>query len=202
MSAMPAVADHGDAAAGHHLDRPTKLRQFRMLVQLLIVSDAVFVAAMFFSYLYLRALNVNNMWLPAKVHPVGAAASWSIAGLMVVSAVVYRWGDLGGRAGRRGRQLAGLAVAMLIVLAELVLQIQQLASTGFGAGDGAYASNYYAMAGYHAVHLVLLLLLGLGITIRAARGVYRSGDYNEVSLLGYWWYWVAFTAIAMAVLPH
>lgn len=202
MTAMPAAAGHGQAEAGHAVDRPTKLRQFRMLVQLLIVSDAVFVAGLFFSYLYLRALNINNMWIPAKVHPIGAAASWSVAGLMVASAVVYRWGDLGGRAGRHGRQLTGLAVAMLLVLAELVLQIRQLATTGFGAGDGAYASNYYAMAGYHAVHLVLLLLLALGITVRAARGIYRRGEYNEVSLLGYWWYWVTLTAVGMALLPH
>ena len=201
MSVASAAIGHGEGSAGH-VDRPTKLRQFRMLVLLLIVSDVVFVAGLFFAYLYLRALNINNMWLPAAVHPMGAAAGWSVAGLMAASAAVYRWGDLGGRAGRQGRQSAGLAVAMLLVLAELVVQIQQLATAGFGAGAGGYASNFYAMGGYHAFHLVLLLVIGLGIAIRAGRGVYRRGEYNEVALLGYWWYWVTVMAIGMALLPH
>ena len=109
MSVASAAIGHGEGSAGH-VDRPTKLRQFRMLVLLLIVSDVVFVAGLFFAYLYLRALNINNMWLPAAVHPMGAAAGWSVAGLMAASAAVYRWGDLGGRGGRPGQAL-GLRAA-------------------------------------------------------------------------------------------
>jgi heme/copper-type cytochrome/quinol oxidase subunit 3 len=192
---------HGDGASGH-LDRATKLRQFRQMTLMLIVSDVVFVACLFFAYLYLRALNVNNLWLPSSVHAPSMAAGWVIAGLMAASAVAYRWGDLGGRAGKHGRLLIGLAVALLVVVAELVVQIQQLAGTNFGPDAGAFPSCFYALGGYHAFHLGLLLLLGIGITIRAARGVYRRGEYNEAQLVGYVWYWVTVMAIVMALLPQ
>jgi cytochrome c oxidase subunit I+III len=198
--AAPAVGN--EAGGGHHVDRATKLRQFRMMVQLLIVSDAVFVACLFFAYLYLRALNVNHMWLPPSVHPPAAAEGWIITGLMAASAIVYRWGELGARAGRHGRLGAGVTVALVLIAAELVVQIHQLAAASFGPGAGAFASSFYAMAGYHAVHLAMLLLLGAGIAIRAGRGVYRDGGYNEATLVGYVWYWVTAMAIGMVLLPH
>jgi heme/copper-type cytochrome/quinol oxidase subunit 3 len=142
------------------------------------------------------------MWLPAGVHPPSAASTWVIAVLMVVSSLVYRWGDLGGRVGQAGRMRAGLLVALVLVLADLVLQVQQMASASFPPTAGAFASSYYALAGYHVFHVVLLALVGLGIAIRSGRGIYRTGKYNEMALVGLVWYWVTLIAVAIAVLPH
>jgi heme/copper-type cytochrome/quinol oxidase subunit 3 len=192
----------GHPAGGGHVDRPTKLRGFRIAVLLLILSDVVFMGGLFFAYAYLRALNPNQMWLPASVHAPGIATGWVIAGLMVVSAAVWRWGDLGGRAGQYGRLSAGAWMAVLLVLAEFVVQVQQLAAASFAPNAGGFASAFYGLNGYHAVHLVLLLTLGVGVAIRAGRGVYKRGAYNEAALIGYVWYYVAVSAVGMALLPH
>ena len=202
MSVAATAIEHGGHDSGHHLSRQVKLVQFRSLVLMLLVSDLVFVAGLFFGYIYLRALDIHHMWLPASVHPPSAASSWLIAGLLVVSSAVYRWGDLSGRGGREGRMRAGMLAALVLVLADLVLQVQQMASASFPPTAGAFASLYYALSGYHVFHVALLLVVGTGIAIRAGRGIYRAGEYNEVALGGLAWYWVTLIALWMAVLPH
>lgn len=192
----------GGHASGHHLERSVKLVQFRFLVIALLVSDFVFVGGLFFAYIYLRSLNVHNMWLPPNVHPPSMASGYLVAGLLLVGAIIYRWADLGGRAGKQSRLRLGLLVALLLVLADLVLQIQQILATSFAPSDGAFASSYFALAGYHAFHLVLLLLVGAGLAIRSGRGIYQKGQYNEVALGGLIFYWVTLIAIGVAVLPH
>jgi len=193
---------HGHEA-GHHLPRPVKLAQFRSLVILLLVSDLIFVGGMFFAYIYLRMLNVNGQWLPSGVHPVSAASGYLVGGIMVVSAVVYRFGDVASRAGRQGQARGILLLALLLAAADMVLQAVQMAGASFAPSAGAYASSYYALASYHVFHVALLLLVGLGLMIRSARGVYREkGQYNEIALGGLAWYWVTLIAVAMAVLPH
>jgi cytochrome c oxidase subunit 3 len=202
MTVSAAAIEHGGHSSDHHLPRSVKLVQFRTLVIMLLVSDLIFVAGLFFAYIYLRALNVHNMWLPSGVHPPSAASSYLIAGVMLVSAVVYRVADLGSRAGRDGQVRLGLAVAWVLALVDVVLQVQQMASTNFAPSAGAFASSYYALAGYHVFHVAMLLLVGLGIAIRSGRGLYRKSQYNEVALGGLVWYWVTLIAIGIAVLPH
>lgn len=204
MSIAATADDHGGHVheSGHHLPRSVKLAQFRSLVILLLVSDLIFVGGLFFSYIYLRSLNVNGKWLPSGVHPPSAASGYLIAGVMLVSAVVYRWGDLGSRAGKAGQARAGLLLALLLAVADLVIQVQQMTAASFDPSAGAFASNYYALAGYHVFHVALILLVGVGLAIRSGRGLYRDGQYNEVALGGLIWYWVTLIAIAMAVLPH
>ena len=54
-----------------HLEDPDLIgRRWRTGVRLLIFADASFVAALLFSYFYLRGLNTENAWL----HPGQATA--------------------------------------------------------------------------------------------------------------------------------
>lgn len=206
MSVAATTVEHGHGhghESGHELPRPVKLAQFRSLVILLLVSDLIFVGGLFFAYIYLRMLNVHNMWLPPGVHPPSAASSYVIAGVMLVSAAVYRVADLGSLAGKKGQATALMSLALVLALADLVLQALQMAGASFAPSAGGFASSYYALAGYHVFHVALILLVGLGLVMRSARGIYQEkGQYNEVALGGLVWYWVTLIAIAMAVLPR
>lgn len=190
-----------DLSADAHVSKEVKDRQWRMVVIGLLISDIVFVLGLFFAYLYLRALNVNNMWKPASVHAPSYALSLLVVGLVVASAAAFRYGDLGIRRGSVPRLRSGVALALIFWIAELVAACYQLATVSFPPSAGAFASSFYALAGYHVFHLVLGLLLGLGLLNRVVHGRYNEQNYTQVQVVGYFWYWVMLMALAMVILP-
>ncbi|HUY62121.1 MAG TPA: cytochrome c oxidase subunit 3 [Candidatus Dormibacteraeota bacterium] len=175
-------------------------RKLRIATLLLIASDVVFVTCLFFTYLYLHALNVEGRWLPAGVQPPSAASGVLLAALLVLSAASYRWADLGVRQGDLRRLRTGLGVALGLVVVELLYALWQLAHLGFGPGSGSFADSFIVLSGYHFVHLLLVVLLGAMVLNRARHGRYGPGRAIGVELVGYVWYWVALMAVAMALL--
>lgn len=170
-------------------------RTQRLGVLLLIGGDVAFVLSLVFTYLYLRGLNTEGGWIPEHGHVVGSALGWVIAAVMVVSWVAYRWAETG--VVRPGRLRLGLLLAVGLVVVDLVLQAYQLATAGIVVADGAYASAWMALSGYHALHLVLTLFIGIGVWNRCRLGRFAA-DHWHVRLVGYWWAWVAISAVLTA----
>ena len=86
--------------------------RWRTGVLLLILADAAFVAALSFTYLYLRALDTQHSF-----HPGGTAAAslwwpWIVAVVMVLSALAYWDGMRVHRPGRR-HFVGGATVAVV-----------------------------------------------------------------------------------------
>ncbi len=174
-------------------------RRQRMGVLLFLGADAVFVAAALFTYFYLRGLNTEGGWLPKGVKTVGALDTWSVAGIIIVSALLYQVARRAGNAGNGGVLRTALGLALLLVVADMVLQIVQMSSLPFTTTSGAYASSYFVMAGYHVFHLVVLTLLGLGLFIRVMKGMYEDpADRNQLDLMGLVWTWAAISSALFA----
>ncbi|MHB8293897.1 MAG: cytochrome c oxidase subunit 3 [Acidimicrobiales bacterium] len=200
MSVVSGTVAHTPASGGEgHLE--LKARQWRLAVVLFLVSDFVFVAALFFSYLYLRLLNVNHMWRPAGVNAPPLAENAVLALLVVAGAAAWRFADLGIRQGSQQRLKTGSLLALVLAALDLVAQVWQLTNLSFGPGSGAFASAFIVLAGYHVFHLLVLLLIGAGLLSRVLRGRYSAADYTQVQVFGYFFYWVAVMAVGMAVLP-
>lgn len=201
MSLTPHEMRHTGVATTPHVPAGLKQKQMRMGVLALLVSDVTFVAALFFSYLYLRALNVNHMWRPPSVHPLPRWEGLVAALVVAVGALSYRWGDLGGRRGDQGRLRAGLAGGISLFVVALGYQIWQFTTFGFAPGASGYASATTALAAYHTFHLCLAVVLGVAIFNRARAGRFGAEKYTEVQVVGYFWYWVVTMAVLMAFLP-
>jgi heme/copper-type cytochrome/quinol oxidase subunit 3 len=170
----------------------------RLGVILLIVADAAFVLSLMFTYFYLRGLNTDGGWIPKGSATIGAGSGWLIAGVVVASALVYRWGELGIRAGDQRRLVTGTTIALLLLLVDMGLQIGRLATLPFVTTTGSYASTVIAMAGSHLVHLLLTLFLGIAIFVRSRRGLFSADNHWHVRLVGYWWSWVTVSAVLLA----
>jgi cytochrome c oxidase subunit 3 len=198
--AMDAPETHeGHLLASYGETEDSIHRRQRMGVLLFIGADAVFVAAALFTYFYLRGLNTENGWLPKGVTPVRAADTWSVAGIIIVSALLYQVAQRAGNTGNGSVLRTALGVALLLVVADMVLQIVQMSSLPFTTTSGAYASSYFVMAGYHVFHLVVLALLGLGLFIRAMKGMYDDPlQRNQLDLMGLVWTWAAISATLFA----
>lgn len=191
----------GDAhsPAHPHAEDPDKVgRRWRTGVVLLILADASFVAALLFSYFYLRGLNTEKAWLAHGQATASIGIGWALAGGTVLSAVLFRWAYRGIRAGSTGRLVSGTGLALLVLVATAVAQWIQWTNFPFGVEDSAYSSAMYVLAGANMFHLLLTFYLGLAIWNRGRRRLYDSGNTWQVQLVGVWWTWIALAAVLAA----
>ena len=186
--------EHEHAAESHHLAPELVAHQQRRAMQLFILADAVFFACLLFTYFYLRSLNVNDGWLPKDASSAESWQVWLITAVTIVSAVAYRSGESGIRAGRRQQFQTGALVGLLLVVASIGLVIYQAATWPILMSDSSYASIFIVITYTQLVHLVILMVAAVGIWNRGNRG--RLDDnHNHAVVVGYFWYWVALTAL-------
>jgi len=170
----------------------------RLGVILLIIGDLSFVVSLMFTYFYLRGLNTDGGWIPAGAKTLPVASGWIIAVPVILSVAAYLWGLQGIRTGDSRRLGLGVLLGLLLVLVGLGLQVDRLVTMPFSPGTGSYASIVITIGGYHLVHLLVTLVLGLGIWSRARRGLFSRDAYWHAQFVGYWWTWVAISAVLFA----
>jgi heme/copper-type cytochrome/quinol oxidase subunit 3 len=183
----------------HHEDLDVVGRRQLTGVGLLILADVSFVAALIFSWFYLRGLNTSKAWLTNGAGTAPIWVGWAIAAALVVSAWFFRWGLAGLRNGRQGRLVLGLGVALLITVADAVAQVIQIVSFSFKPDANAYASSLYTLAGANLFHLVLTAFIGLGVWNRSRLGKYTASSHWQVDIVAVWWMWIALAGLAGAL---
>ena len=183
----------------HREDVDTVGRRWRLGVGFLIVADASFVAAMLFSYRYLRGLNTEGAWVPHGSATAPIWASWLLAAGLVLSAVVFLWGERGIRGGDSARLVLASAVGLLLLVAVAVGQVIQIAGFSFAIADSAYASAMYLLAGANLFHVVLTLFLAVSMWNRGRLGRYTATENWQVGIVSLWWTWIALAALLSAL---
>ena len=183
----------------HLEDVDTVGRRWRLGVGFLIVADASFVAALLFSYRYLRGLNTLGRWIAHGTVTAPVWVSWVLAAGFVLSAVVFRWGERGIRRGDSGRLVLASAVGVILLVLVSVGQVVQIAGFSFAIASSSYASSMYLLAGANLFHLVLTLFLGVAMWNRARLGRYSATDNWQVGIVSIWWVWVAIAAVLSAL---
>lgn len=170
----------------------------RLGVLLLILADAAFVFGLVFTYFYLRGLNTNGAWIGPGDATVSPAWNWLIAAIVVASALVYQWGEHRGRSGNRGALASAASIALGLVVIDLAVQVWRIFASPGTVGDDAYNSIMVTMGAAHVFHLLLTLFAGLAIWLRTRRGLTGGVEGRHAALVGYWWMWVAGSAVIIA----
>ena len=187
-------------AESHHLPPAVVAHQQRRAVLFFILADAIFFACMYFSWFYLRALNINNAWLPDGVATAPSGHVWLITAVTVASALAYRSAEAGLHAGRRSRFSTGALLGLILVVVVLALTVYQAMTWGILMSDGSYASMFIVMTGVQFVHVAMLLVVAIGIWSRGNKGKLDDGNDTHATVVGYFWYWVALTSLLAACL--
>jgi heme/copper-type cytochrome/quinol oxidase subunit 3 len=147
-----------------------------------------------FTYFYLRSLDVNGGWLPVDASTAESWQVWLISGVTLLSAVAYRSAEVGIRSGHRPRFQTGALVGLLLVVASIALVIYQAMTWPILMSDSSYASIFIVITYTQLVHLALLLVAAVGIWNRGNQGK-LDDNHNHATVVGYFWYWVALTAL-------
>lgn len=165
---------------------------------LLILADAAFVAALSFTFLYLRALDTQHSFHPGGTGVASLWWPWIVSVVMVLSALAY-WDGM--RAHEPGRRhfVGGSLTAVAGMTIALVLTIVQMYQFPFTVSDNAYAGAVWMIAAGNVFHLVLTVFLGLGIAIRVHRRATRGARDWHVRIVGIWYTWVCVASIVGAL---
>jgi len=199
------IEGHGTAAAGHtshvsHIDDDQKVRIGMFMY---VIADVLFGLFVFTSYLFLRTNDTLNAWFAPGTPDLGGVQGLNtlITVLLIVSGIAYAIGQFGVRAGNQTILRAGIVVAALLWLASIAGQYYYMGHLPFVTADGAFASAYILMSGYHMFHLLFGLPLLVGVTVRSLQGRYTRERHLGITVIGYFWYWAVIYNIIFFVLP-
>jgi heme/copper-type cytochrome/quinol oxidase subunit 3 len=98
--------------------------------------------AFVFAYFYLRSLNSHGMWHPAGFKGPQPWAGAVVMGLIVVSAAVQFVALQRIKAGHKGVWQGGAAVALVLGLGAIGLQVWELLNLPFSPGSAGFASVF------------------------------------------------------------
>jgi heme/copper-type cytochrome/quinol oxidase subunit 3 len=152
---------------------------------LFLSSELMFFAALFAAYFYLRMVAAAP-WPPPDVRldPIESSAGTALLLLSDLATILTT------RALDRRREAAGrawVAVALLLAIGFVGLSLHGWSQNAFTFSTHAYGSMYYAMTGFHLLHVVagigLLAALFIGFYSPALRANRRAG---AEAMLYYW----------------
>ncbi len=169
--------------------RPLALRAHPLVfgVVIFLASELMFFAGLFAAYYDLR--SQTPQWPPPDVHlnllesGIGTLAlALSSGAMLLVTRALNRNDD------RQARIWVATAIALGMLF--LALAMHGWSQNTFGVSSSAYGSIYYTMTGFHALHVLvgIILLSGLFVGLRsnALRGNHRAG----AEAIMYYWHFV------------
>lgn len=171
---------------------------------------------------YVGSLHTYEFWqnaaangtlkAPTLVHvgTVSAGLQWLVAAITVVSAGLLWVGEKGLRSNKNAKSFSAtalvcavLCVVGIIFAAVLLKDLPQIFVSVNDSNTMSYTtydSAMMALLSSTIFHLVVLAFLGLGLSIRAARGVVSGDRWYQVRLVRFFWVWVAVSSVVATLI--
>jgi cytochrome c oxidase subunit 3 len=166
---------------------------------LFLASELLFFGGLFAAYFTLRART--SPWPPAGADLDVALATAGTA-ILVASSFTMQRGIAGARRGGIGGLRAWTLVTLALGIVFLGVQLYDWSRLDFSVSSNAYGTLFYAMTGFHGLHVLAGLLL-LGVVLgRSAQGAYRNGEIDGAEAIGYYWHFVDVVWIAIFTLVY
>jgi heme/copper-type cytochrome/quinol oxidase subunit 3 len=156
-------------------------------VGLFLISEAFLFGTLFIIYYYLRAHAVE--WPPLGIEPHLSTAAINTVILLSSSVTV----SYAGRAIRGGSTTAlarWLTATIVLGALFLVLKMYEWSTNVFAASDHAYGSIYYTLTGFHALHVLIGLLILGALLMRARARLFSRQRHLAVELGSLYWHFV------------
>jgi len=154
----------------------------------LVLTEAAIFVYLLFSYFYL-ASHANGEW------PIGGAPSLALAApntlILLASSVALIWAERSGaRKGKRMQLLSGLALALILGIVFVIVQLREWQGKAFSIHSGTYGSSYFVVTGFHLAHVLVGLTLLLTLFIWALRGDFDAQRHAPITIGAIYWHFV------------
>ncbi|HEX6131171.1 MAG TPA: heme-copper oxidase subunit III [Actinomycetota bacterium] len=161
---------------------------------LFLASELLFFAGLFAAYFSLRARN--DPWPPEGVDLELLIPTIGTV-LLVASSGTYQLGVMAGERGRRTGLRTWTLVTLALGATFLALQLYDYSQLDFEVSSHAYGTMFFAMTGFHGLHVTAGLALMVVVLGRLAQGAYRDGRVDGAHAIGYYWHFVDVVWIAL-----
>ena len=181
--------------------RDSRADQVQLGTLLMILSDVVFVLAMFLGFLYLHGLNTQGaVQRASSPAPGGRMPALVLAVAAIVAALMLAVGAAAaGWTATAAACAPASSLAWVITLAALVGDLLVFAGLNFAVPFHAYASGIEMFVLYHGFHLLIALIVG-GLVIGTAAERPAGGTRLRAEGAGYWFWWVAAAAVMTSLI--
>ena len=169
--------------------QPARFSGGMWAIILFISSEAMFFAALFTTYFYLRTRL--PAWEPVFGHKPGWEGLPLINTVILVSSsVTMQLGVLAIRKNDRRMLKTWLAVTFLMGLIFLAGQGYEYTRLGFLPADGIFAATFFTLTGFHGAHVLGgVLFIGLCL-LRGLRGQFSANRHLAVEAASIYWHFV------------
>ena len=161
---------------------------------LFLGSELMFFAGLFATYFTLRAQV--PVW-PPRGTVLDLAETTAFTAILVSSSLTIQSAvrriERGDLRGMKRWMAASLILGIIFVGG----QLYSYARTELEVASSSYASAFYAMTGFHGLHVVAGLIAMLVVLGRAAAGAYSEDQHDGVVATAYYWHFVDVVWIAL-----
>ena len=156
-------------------------------IALFLVSEAFLFGALFWTYYYLRANTTG--WPPE--HPEITLAAINTFFLLSSSLTIW-WATISIRKGNERGLALGLATTILLGATFLGITIFEWTHEPFIPSTNAYASIFFTLTGFHALHVLGGVLMLSALLTRTLKHKFSADRFVAVSVGSYYWHYVDF----------
>jgi len=153
----------------------------------LILTEGSLFAYLLFSYYYF-ALQSSSGFLPDK--PPSIALSLPNTAILLLSSGAVWWADAGVRRGRQRQLVIGLAIALVLGIAFVSVQLVEWSSQTFALRTSQYGSLFYTITGFHMAHVIVGLLVLAALLVWSALGYFAGRRSAPILIGGAYWHFV------------
>jgi cytochrome c oxidase subunit 3 len=179
---------------GHeHFHTPVVRHGLRVGMGLFIASEVMFFVAFFWAF-FNSGLLINpgvTVWPPANIHPM---QTWGIPFLntlvLLSSGLAVNWAHHSLRHGNRQGLIQGLAVASLLGILFLSLQMHEYGEAAFGLKQGVYPTVFYLATGFHGFHVTVGTIFLIVNLVRAIKGDFTVEQHVGFEAAAWYWHFV------------
>jgi heme/copper-type cytochrome/quinol oxidase subunit 3 len=162
----------------------------------LIATEATLFAYLLFSYFYL-ASHALGPWPPSGAPSLRIAVPGTL--ILILGSVVMWWGERGIKRGKPGQLMVGLAAALVLGIAFLVMQGFEWSGEPFQLRTNVYSSLYFTITGFHMLHVIVGLLMLAVLFLWTACGYFNADRHSAASIGVMYWHFVTIVWLAVFV---
>lgn len=173
---------------------------------MLIFTEAVLFSILLTSYFFIRFRHTE--WPPQGIGDPKLFLVLIMTPILLLSSVPMHWADLAIRKGRVGQLKAGLLLAFLMAAAFLSLQGVEYEETlrEFTPRTDVYGSLFFAITGFHGIHVFVGLVMNAWLQVYAWRGMFTAERHLPVQVVTLYWHFVdvvwVFILVSLYLSPY
>jgi cytochrome c oxidase subunit 3 len=161
---------------------------------LFLASEVMFFGALFGAYFFLRVQTA--VWPPRDI-TLDAVEPALATVLLVASSGTMVLAERAADRGDARRTTALIGVTAVLGLLFVASQIRGWLVDDFGISTNAYGTMFYAMTGFHALHVTAGLVLMVSTLPVALSAIRSGGSLGQLRATAYYWHFVDVVWVAL-----